>query len=115
MTSTIPDMAKKSERDTISPITTSLREIRDAAIAAMHYHHPLQVCIFAGCWRAHLALYVMPKLINIRQVAELFGVSKRTVEGWVKDGKLPKPVRRFGFRRWDADKLESLLKNRRKT
>jgi excisionase family DNA binding protein len=57
----------------------------------------------------------MSKLINIRQVAQLFGVSKRTIERWVKDSKLPKPIRRFGIRKWDFERLESLLKTRRRT
>ena len=54
----------------------------------------------------------MPKLLNIRQVARLFGVSKSTVEGWIKGGKLPPPTKRFGFRKWDAERLESLRKNK---
>lgn len=55
----------------------------------------------------------MRKLINIGQVAQLFGVSKRTIEGWVKDGKLPKPKRRFGIRKWDSAQLEALRKSGR--
>ena len=55
----------------------------------------------------------MRKLISIDQVAQLFGVSKRTIEGWLKDDKLPKPIRRFGIRKWDSEQLEALLKSRR--
>ena len=57
----------------------------------------------------------MRKLINIDQVAQLFGVSKRTIEGWVKHGKLPKPKRRFGIRKWNREQLEALRKSGRNT
>ena len=55
----------------------------------------------------------MRKLISIDQVAQLFGVSKRTIDGWVKDNKLPKPIRRFGIRKWDIEQLEALRKSGR--
>jgi excisionase family DNA binding protein len=55
----------------------------------------------------------MRKLLNIDQVAQLFGVSKRTIERWVRDGKLPKPTRRFGFRKWNSEQLEPLRKSGR--
>jgi excisionase family DNA binding protein len=55
----------------------------------------------------------MRKLLNIDQVAGLFGVSKRTIEGWIRDGKLPKPVRRFGIRKWNSEQLEPLRKSGR--
>jgi hypothetical protein len=37
------------------------------------------------------------KLINKRQVAPLFGVPKGTIDHWLRDGKLPKPERKFGW------------------
>ena len=55
----------------------------------------------------------MRKLISIDQVAQLFGVSKRTIEGWLMDDKLPKPTRRFGIRKWDSQQLETLRKSGR--
>jgi predicted DNA-binding transcriptional regulator AlpA len=54
------------------------------------------------------------KLINKRQVAQLFGVRESTIDRWLLDGKLPKPRRRFGFRRWDYNELLSLLKRQSK-
>jgi excisionase family DNA binding protein len=57
----------------------------------------------------------MRKLLNIDQVAQLFGVSRRTIEGWIRDGKLPKPVRRFGIRKWDGEQLEPLRKSGRRS
>ncbi len=49
-----------------------------------------------------------PKLLNKRQVAQLFGVSKSTIERWLQDGKLPRPKRRFGWARWHYEDLEAL-------
>ncbi|MGH7784320.1 MAG: MerR family DNA-binding transcriptional regulator [Candidatus Binatia bacterium] len=54
----------------------------------------------------------MPKLINIHEVGRLFGVSKSTIERWIQAGKLPKPQRSFGRRRWDYEKLQSMRKSR---
>jgi excisionase family DNA binding protein len=56
-----------------------------------------------------------PKFINKSQVAQLFGVSKSTVKRWLRDGKLPRPRRRFGWARWDYEELAALLKNKAKT
>jgi len=56
-----------------------------------------------------------PKFINKRQVAQLFGVSKSTIERWLQDGKLPKPKRRFGWARWHYEELAALLKNKTKS
>jgi predicted DNA-binding transcriptional regulator AlpA len=50
------------------------------------------------------------KLVNKGEVARFFGVSKRTVDAWVADRKLPKPRRRFGLRRWELDKIRALRK-----
>jgi excisionase family DNA binding protein len=61
-------------------------------------------------------IYQMPpKFINKSQVAQLFGVSKGTIERWLRDGKLPRPKRRFGWARWDYEELAALLKNKAKT
>jgi predicted DNA-binding transcriptional regulator AlpA len=51
-----------------------------------------------------------PKLIDKGEIARFFGVSKRTVDAWVADGKLPKPRRRFGLRRWEYEKIRALRK-----
>jgi excisionase family DNA binding protein len=60
--------------------------------------------------------YPMPsKFINKSQVAQLFGVSKSTIERWLRDGKLPQPKRRFGWARWDYEELAALLKNKART
>jgi predicted DNA-binding transcriptional regulator AlpA len=50
------------------------------------------------------------KLVNKGEVARFFGVSKRTIDVWVADGKLPKPRRRFGLRRWEYEKIKALRK-----
>ena len=56
-----------------------------------------------------------PKLIGKRQVAELFGVSKSTIERWLRDGKLPQSKRGFVWARWNYEDLRALLKNRSKS
>jgi excisionase family DNA binding protein len=61
-------------------------------------------------------IYPMPpKFINKSQVAQLFGVSKGTIERWLRDGKLPQPRRRFGWARWNYEELAALLKNKART
>jgi predicted DNA-binding transcriptional regulator AlpA len=45
------------------------------------------------------------KLISKRQVAELFNVSTRTIDRWLRDGKLPDPERTFLFTRWNYEEL----------
>src|SRR5215471_9826261 len=45
------------------------------------------------------------KLINKRQVAQLFGVSMQTIDCWLHDGKLPEPKRSFPRQKWDYEKL----------
>jgi len=54
------------------------------------------------------------RFINKSQVAQLFGVKKNIIDRWLLDGKLPKPRRRFGFRRWDYNELLVLLKRQPK-
>lgn len=54
------------------------------------------------------------RFINKAQVAQLFGVKENIIDRWLLDGKLPKPRRRFGFRRWDYDEVLVLLKRQPK-
>jgi predicted DNA-binding transcriptional regulator AlpA len=61
-----------------------------------------------------ISRFMPPKLINKREVAQLFGVSKNTIDRWLLAGKLPKPTKRFGSRRWEYDKLVALLKSKPK-
>lgn len=69
--------------------------------------------LFAATIASQVSSKMMRKLLNIDQVAQLFGVSRRTIEGWIRDGKLPKPMRRFGIRKWDSEQLEPLRKSGR--
>jgi excisionase family DNA binding protein len=50
------------------------------------------------------------RFITKREVAKLFGVSERTVEHWLRDGKLPKAKRKLGLRRWNYYELIALRK-----
>jgi predicted DNA-binding transcriptional regulator AlpA len=45
------------------------------------------------------------KLINKRQVAQLFGVSMHTIDCWLHEGKLPAPKRTFPRQKWDHKEL----------
>jgi predicted DNA-binding transcriptional regulator AlpA len=54
------------------------------------------------------------KLINKRQVAEIFAVSPSTIERWLEAGKLPRPKKFFGLRRWDSDQVTAKLKFKRR-
>jgi excisionase family DNA binding protein len=59
--------------------------------------------------RRHTSIH--SKLINKREVAQLLGVSKRTVDLWLIAGKLPQPKRKFGLRKWEYDKIAALRKS----
>jgi predicted DNA-binding transcriptional regulator AlpA len=50
------------------------------------------------------------KLLGRREAARLFGVSKQTIHGWIKAGKLPQPRRSFFSTRWEYEKLVLLVK-----
>ena len=45
----------------------------------------------------------MSRLMNVRQIAEMFGVTKKTIYEWVKVGRISKPINKFGTPRWDHD------------
>jgi predicted DNA-binding transcriptional regulator AlpA len=47
-------------------------------------------------------------LIGVRIVAELCGVSTRTVERWTRDGKMPLPVGP-GVSQWRRSEIESWI------
>jgi excisionase family DNA binding protein len=46
------------------------------------------------------------------EVAQFFGVSKSTINGWLRDGKLPKAKRRFGLERWEYKRIAALRKSK---
>jgi excisionase family DNA binding protein len=52
------------------------------------------------------------KLMTKREVAQFFGVSKSTIDGWLRDGKLPKATTRFGLKRWDYERIATLRKSK---
>jgi excisionase family DNA binding protein len=52
------------------------------------------------------------KLMTKREVAQFFGVSKRTVDRWLLDGKLPKATKRFGLKRWEYERIAALRKSK---
>ncbi len=49
------------------------------------------------------------KYMSVRDVAELFNVSDRTIRRWMSCGKLPKPLRMSDrFIRWKAEEILAL-------
>ena len=49
-------------------------------------------------------------LWDIKKVQRYFGIKRATVYLWMKQGKLPKPVKRWGSPRWDPAEIEKMLK-----
>lgn len=52
---------------------------------------------------------VEPEMLTKKGVADMLDKSTRTVEQWVKSGKLPKGVHRDGCLKWPAFVVEALL------
>ena len=48
-----------------------------------------------------------PELWNIRNLCAYFGRNRQTIHRWIKQGKLPKPIKKVGSPYWDADKLRT--------
>jgi predicted site-specific integrase-resolvase len=48
----------------------------------------------------------MSKLLNKRDLSELFGVTCRTIERWRLDGKIPEPYKKWGSPRWKAEEID---------
>ena len=54
------------------------------------------------------------KFLDVRAVAETFGVSRATVWRWVAKNQFPRPVRLSpGTTRWSAAEIEKLIAFRR--
>lgn len=56
----------------------------------------------------------MKNLYNMREVAEYFNITRKTVYSWVKQGRLPRPINRAGSPRWDTTQMVETFKNWRK-
>ncbi len=50
-------------------------------------------------------------LIPAEKVAELLGISKRTLWRLLSSGKLPEPIRLGGIIRWNAEDIEEWVRN----
>ena len=57
--------------------------------------------------RSTLAKRTAPVLlIGVQTVADLAGVSTRTIQRWVEEGLMPKPIRVNGRSRWQRAKID---------
>lgn len=54
----------------------------------------------------------LPRLFTIPQIAEYFGVSARTVEGWNSAGTGPKPIKVGRHIRYTEDSIREFLVSR---
>ena len=54
---------------------------------------------------------ILSELVSISEMAEILGVSKRTIERQIQEGKLPPTVRLPGRRRfWTRSTIEAFLR-----
>lgn len=49
---------------------------------------------------------------NLRQIAEFYGVSRRTVQRWVRSGQLPPPIKIGQQRLWLPDLVMKFMEQR---
>lgn len=55
----------------------------------------------------------MSQLLNIRQLAEFLQCHEKSIYRWMRQDKIPKPLKPFGSPLWDKDEiLETLRKQR---
>ena len=46
-----------------------------------------------------------PELWNIRNLCAYFGRKRQTIHRWIKEGKLPEPIKKVRSPYWDPDEL----------
>ncbi len=51
----------------------------------------------------------MTHFLRLKDVCELFGVSRFTIRNWVVKGKFPQPIRKGLFLRWPEDEIYRLI------
>ncbi len=58
----------------------------------------------------------MTRFVRLKDVCELFGVTRFTIRNWIERGEFPQPIRKGLFLRWPEDEIlglvERLKKNR---
>jgi predicted site-specific integrase-resolvase len=53
----------------------------------------------------------MPELWNITKMCNYFqGMSAQTIRRWVREGKLPKPIKKLGTPFWDAEAIRKVFR-----
>lgn len=56
----------------------------------------------------------MSRFLRLKDVCELFGVSRYTIRNWVQRGEFPQPIRKGGFLRWPEDEINRLIERLKK-
>lgn len=49
----------------------------------------------------------MSRFIDTNQFAARLGCTKRTLFRWLRDGKIPKPAKDWGWLKWDEAQIEN--------
>jgi len=56
---------------------------------------------------------IIPVLLTVREVMHIYGISYSTVWRWVREGKLPEPIRLTKRKlRWPIEKIEEHLQKK---
>jgi len=51
----------------------------------------------------------MKRFLDTNQVASRFRVRPQTLLRWVKEGRFPKPIKCFGWYRWEENQLDGVF------
>lgn len=51
------------------------------------------------------------KLLNINELADYLNVNRRTIYRYLAQGKLPPPLKKWGCKRWDPEKVRAALES----
>ena len=51
----------------------------------------------------------MTRFLRLKDVCELFGVTRYTIRNWVARGEFPQPIRKGLFLRWPEEEIYRLI------
>lgn len=56
----------------------------------------------------------MNRFLRLKDVCQIFGVSRYTIRNWVEKGEFPQPIKKGLFLRWPEDEIERLIERLKK-